>query len=639
MKKLFKNLIKITGVAAIFYFGAPILAVLAGGFIALKGVDMISGISKRVQARRSGISPDVSPEQLKRNEQTHRVNSQKKFFDFKNGRWDIHNFPLDMYPTVGMFNEENAMFSCCGIENIVHASVTRDIFGRQKAEFRMEIKDEKKAQDVAETIARNGIIGTRVMRKDENTFELISDNAVDINTLVKQFYPPRSFEVARELTTTRQFAVSGCASYEDALKEFKEHRERFQKPVATMVSYQNIIDGHREPKVSSGDGYNVDVLPAGMYIINETTMDYYSKNVSVNGGVDMTDEAMRSDAAQAAKFSLEDKVEDRSSMEPKYSNALAGHTPARTITLDGQAVEVMFEGNEKMSQTGAAMYIAFSSREELLDVLSGEKPLTGRMVLVDTQRPDVGKGEFLLELPADSDLFSSLQMRGSQAEAISDRVEDLSISRKDIERTLICDELNRSKYVSAELVREPDLSKAFVAGVPAEQFRYRMQDMVEQDKADAIKSVQQTKDWLADAALIKQASMEIDLRNRELVLTSTVQKEGVIYEKRESCKLSREQMEKMSRRGDVPEAELKDLVMRLHPDFFTVYCNANGTSRYANPIQDFIDGRKPRLTKDMEKEQKQGQKQGQKKNSEKKPEDKRQAQNNARKRGSSQKLS
>lgn len=637
MQKFIKNLIKIAGVAAIVYFGAPFLAVLAGGFIALKGVDMVFGISKRMNEREAVISPEVTPEQRKRNEQVHRVNSEKRFFDFKLGQWNIHSFPLDMYPTVGMFNSENAMFSCCGIENIVHARVTRDLLGRQRAEFRMQIRDEKKAQDVAETIARSGIIGTRVMRSDENTFELISDNAVDINTLVKQFYPPRSFEVAREMLTTRQFVVSGCSCYEDALKEFKKNRDRYQNPVATMVTYQNIIDGHREPKISSGDGYNVDMLPAGVYVINETTMDYYSKNVSVNGGVDMTDEAMRSDAALAAHFTLEDKVEDRSSMEPKYSNALEGRTPARTITLDGESVEVMFEGNAKMSQTGAAMYIAFSSRDELLEVISGEKPLTGRMVLVDTQRPDIGKDEFLLELPADSDLFTSLQLRGSQADVISERVEDLSVSRKDIERTLICHELNRSKYVSAELVREPDLSKAFVAGVPADQFLYRMQDMVECGKAEAIKSVQRTNEWLADAALIKQASLEVDLRRRELVLTSTVQKDGVIYEKREACKLSQDQLEKVSRMGDVPEAELRDLVMRLHPDFFTVYCNSDGTSRYANPIQDFIEGRMPRLTKAVEKEKRQEKKA--KMAAEKEPEPKRQAKNNARKKGSTQKMS
>lgn len=592
MKDILKNLIKIAAVAAVFYFGAPLLAVLATGFVALKGVDVGSSLIRRYREARVGVSAEVDPEQAKRNAAVHRENSRKKFFDFENGQWDVRSFPLDMYPTVGIHDSGHCLFTCCGIENVVRGNVTRDLLGRQKAEFSMVIHDEKKAQDVADVIARSGLIGTRIVRRDETSFRLISDNAVDISTLVKQFYPPRSFEVAREVETKQQFVVSGCSSYEEALKELKENRHHY-RPTNVVVTYQNIIDGHREPSCSSGADYAPDVLPLGTYVINETTKEYFSKHVTVNGGVDMTDEAMRSDAALAAKFGPEDKVEDRCSFHPEYGNALEGREPSRTITVNGEQMEVLRSRSEKLAGTGASLYIAFSSEKELLDVLSGDVSLRGRMVLIDTSMPDVGPNDYLLEIPADAQLLSSLHLRGDEVADISEQMQHLDISREDIERTLLCNEITKNGYVSAELKEHPDFSKALVGGVPADELRQRMQDLVEGGKAEELRSRKDVRKWMAEAALIRSVRMDIDLRSRELILTSTIQKEGEIQTKSESCKLTLKQMEDLCGRGEASQAELKDLVMRLHPDFFSMYQNRDGSARYADPIGDFIAGRRP----------------------------------------------
>ena len=600
----FKNVIKIAGVIAVFYFGAPFLAALAAVYVGLKAVDAVKGLTDGRRESLMNPSAEVDPEQMKRNVAVHRSNANREFFDFRNGQWNVRSFPLDMYPTMGVRDSNKCLFTCCGMENVVEGSVKRDIFGRQKAVFTMEIRDEKKAQDVADAIARSGLVGTQVLRKNDSSFVLRSDNAVDISTLVKQFYPPRSFEVAREVETRQQFVVSGCASYEDALREFKENRSHYS-PVNTVVSYQNIIDGHREPRLVSNADYMPGTLPVGSYVIDETVVDYYSKNVTVNGGVDMTDEAMRSEAAAAARFGVEDKVEDRCSFEPKYTNGLEGREPARTITLDGRQVEVMQKGSPGLGSTGAALYVAFSSQEELLDALTGKTSLLGRMVLVDTSEPDIDKNEYLLKIPADERLISSLSLPGDDAVDLAEKLEGLGVSREDIERTLICNEISKYGYLSARLNDDIDISKALVGNVSAQQFVERMRDLPEKSMAEKIDSAAKAKLWCDEAAMIKSVDMQLDFRKRELVITSTIVKDHNSHTKIESCPLTDEQLKRLSNWDAVSKTELKDLLMRLHPDFFTVYRNADGTSRYADPIRDFIAGRKPQLREDVKKEKKQ----------------------------------
>lgn len=594
MKRLLKNIVKIGVVAAIIFFGAPILATLAAGFIALKGVDVGSTLLRRARLNRAGASVEVNDEQLRHNEAVHRQNTGKNFFDFSRGQWDLRSLPLDMYPTIGICDNNNAMFSCCGVENVVYGSVTRDLLGRQKAEFSMVIKDQSKAQDVADTIARNGLLGTKVVRMGSDEFKVVSDNAVDISTLVKQFYPPRSFEVAREVSTTRQFVVSGCATYEDALKEFKENRHRYGKPDSVLVESQNIIDGHREPKVSSGFGLEPQELPLGSFVINETTSEYFSRNVTVNGGVDMTDEAMRSDAAAAVSFVADDKVEDRCSHEPSYSNGLQGQKVASMIEIDGEKVELLRRDSSRLAMTGACIYVPFTSQEELLSVLSGKASLKGRMVLLDKEAPELRDGEFLLKVPADAGLLSSLRLRGTESEDLLGRYGHLGITGEDIDRTLVCRDIDKYGYVSAEVSGDVDLSRALVNNVPAGELNDRLSRLVKEGRADSLND-KGAETWLREAQLIKSVKMDLDFRNRRLILTSIVQSDGAYNTKSEYKELTMQQMDRLSRQGAASQAELKDLVMRLHPDFFSLYQNPDGSSRYEDPILDFVQGRSPKV--------------------------------------------
>ena len=134
----FKNVIKIAGVIAVFYFGAPFLAALAAVYVGLKAVDAVKGLTDGRRESLMNPSAEVDPEQMKRNVAVHRSNANREFFDFRNGQWNVRSFPLDMYPTMGVRDSNKCLFTCCGMENVVEGSVKRDIFGRQKAVFTMD---------------------------------------------------------------------------------------------------------------------------------------------------------------------------------------------------------------------------------------------------------------------------------------------------------------------------------------------------------------------------------------------------------------------------------------------------------------------------------------------------------------------
>lgn len=588
MKKLFKDLIKIGAVAAVFYFGAPLLAVLAVGFVALKGVDVVGGLVERGRVRRAAAG--VSPERARHIAAEHRANSRKRFF--ADGQWEVNNLPLDMYPTRGLNDSREAYFTVAGVRDVVKGRVT----GRRGAEFSMVITDERKAQDVMDLIAENGLVGTKVVRRDEGSFSIISDNAVDIATIVKQFYPPRTFEVAREVNTTRQFVVDGCKTYEEALQKFRENRPFFSRPDAVRVSYSNIIDGHAEPEVTSGDSLGLSSLPVGSFVINETVTDYFSRNVTVNGGVDMTDEAMRSDAAEAVVFKHEDKVEDRCSKEPVYSNGLAGCEVHRMMDVDGRQIELVGKDSPVLKDTGASMFVTFASIGELLDVTSGKRDLSGRMVLVDTARYTPNAGEYILEVPAHAALLSSLEMvSGGGRDAAEDagRYAVYGVSDKDVARSVVVDEIRRNGYVSALLKGPVDYSGALVNGVPVSQYLERSVGMVEDGRLDAFRNEKEQRRWLEAAARVKSVRMDLDLRERRLILTSSVQEDKTdgsrIVTKVEQRDLKENEIRALCSRGRATETELKDLLMRLHPEAFEVY-SRKGQS--ADPMGDFIAGRK-----------------------------------------------
>lgn len=608
MRKTIKMLIKVAAIAAVFFLGAPLLSVLIGGFLTLKSVDIVGGIADSVRRHRMSAKAGVDKETVDRNIAVHKENTSKRFFDERNGQWNLHDLPLDMFPTVGM-REREAYFTCAGVSNVVKGEYLGGRFGRQKVRFSMVIDDASKAEGMANYIAENGLVGTAVSRTQDGRFDIVSDNAVDINTLVKEFYPPRTMKVNREIRTTRQYVVSGCRSYEEALAKFKANRFAYS-PANCFTSYQDTVDGVADHPFSSGPAMDTSSLQVGEFVINETSWEVYSRNVTVNGGVDCTEESLRSLASDMlgrpgwpGRITLSrenDLVEDKCSGEPVLSDGLEGRMPERYILYDGNEVRMPHE-KAGSYDTGASLVLRFSSVDELRSVVSGDTSLRGHMVLVDSEIPEPREGEFILSVPADRGLVESLKLRGSDPESVAERYDGTGLTVSEIHAACVMGEIRKSGYVSAELIGDPDFSGAMVNGVPLTDFNGRVDDLVAEGKIDQFENRQQAERWLRDAAKIQSVHMDLDLKNSRLVITSTVGTPENNVTKVETRQMEEDELRAMASRGVASDAEMKDLLIRMHPDFFETYRKPGTTEgRYHDPVGAYIRGVKPRLTAEVE---------------------------------------
>lgn len=602
-----------TAVGAFFFLGAPFMTVLVGGFLALKSVDIAGNAVDAIRKRRMSAKVSVDKEVIQKNIAVHKENTNKKFFDEKTGQWNLKALPLDMYPSVGL-KSELAEFTCAGVPGVVEGKFLGSRFGKQNVEFSMVIDDATKAENMSNFIAENGLIGTEVHRSQDGRFIIVSDNAVDINTLVKEFYPPKTMEVEREIRTTRQYRVSGCKSYEDALEKFRENRFSYS-PENIFVSYQDTVDGVADHPFVSGNAIDTSSMQVGEYIINETSWEVYSRNLTVNGGIDCTEDAMRSIASDMIgkpgnpgpiKLTKEnDLVEDKCSAEPVLANGMSGKKTERYILYEGESVKIPEDRNAE-PDIRSSIVLRFKSLDELRSVASGNESIQGHVVLLedDSKIPVARDGEFVLTVPADRQVMESLKLRNGDPEAVAEKYSGTGLTVQQIQAACVEGEIQKNGYVSAELVDNIDFSRSKVNGVPISELNDRIDNMVENNVVDQLQSREQAQQWLRDAAKIQSIHMDLDLKNQQLVVTSTVGTPEVNETKVETRPLNEDEIRFMSARGVVSNAEMKDILMMCHPGFFETY-HVPGTKEsglYHDPLGAFVRGEKPRLAFDVKKE-------------------------------------
>lgn len=612
MKNALKTFIKIAAVLAVLFFGVGFMPALVLGFLSLKTVDLVSAVAGRISAKRqAGMT--VDEETRRQNIAAHKEKVRKRYWDRRSGCWNRDALPLDMVPGdsyVDGSGRKVTVFNCSGVDK-VEGRVVRGRFGRSGVEFSTVINDSRKAEAMASYIAENGILGTQVVREGDGAFRIVSDNAVDMNTIIKEFYPPKEMNISREIKTTRQYIVSGCKNYEEALAKFRKDPVRYCPSSAAnvFVSYTDTVDGVRDHEVCAEHArLDCTTLEAGQYVIDAVTTEVYSRNVTVNGGVDCTPEAMRSLASDHVNqngFSRsEDLVEDQCVVEPVLSCGSDEENVRRCVRYNDRSMNCCSPDDPALDRTGASLVLRFGSIDEFEAVMSGDKKLEGRMVLVDRQVPAASDGEFVVTVPADAALINSLRMKTGVPEEIAGLYSDAGVSREDGHRICVMDELARNDYVSAELSAEPDLSRAVVNGVPIAEFRERF--LNESIVEDSVEMEQ----WLRDASLIQSVRMELDLRNQQMVVTSVIQRGDRVESRVVTKSLDSDETRMMSERH-VTDGELKELLIQSYPDCFATYRDAVSARRdYSlmseqtyrsvlhDPVSAFVRGEKPELEKD-----------------------------------------
>lgn len=596
MNNTIKTLLKLAAVAAVAFFGSPLILTAVIGWGALKIVDVVEAGVAFAEGRRERLT-GVSATDAKAQRDDHNRKTRVKYYDNVNHQWDLRNLPLDMTPkSVG---SASTSFTCNGIDDLVYGRC----YGNNRYDFYMDVKDIRRVEEMRGYIKEKGIIGTGIIPLEDGGFRINCDNAEDMSVIVKEFFPPRTMTVDREISTTSQYIVSGCKSYEEAYEKFVNNRDSY-RPAGTFVSYQDTVDGVKDvPFISSEDALlDISKLQVGEFVINETTSDFFSKNVTFNPGIADTDAAARSLAsAEASRIGFDmdhDLVEDKCVVKPVLSDGLKDTRVERYILHKGNEIAV----NDKLvrdyvDEGKLNLILAFDNYNDLLNVKNGDISLTGQHVLIDTVVPSPQDGKFILSLPVDRETMEALGLQAG-LDASLEKYTRLGVPAGQIEELCLLSEVKGKGYATALLKDSPDFSQAIVNGVPAGQFEQRMTNLVDKNLCEEISDVTMASRWLEDAALIKSVSMDLDLKNSELVISSTIGNENHFVTKEKREKLDEKKITELQARGMISNVELKDLVMKLYPDQFSFYRYPGtpkeaGVCRYENVIDAFIEGRKP----------------------------------------------
>lgn len=615
MKNTLKNIIKIGMIAALFFLAAPFWNIVAVGYVALKAVDIASAAINYVRNRRLSAKSDVSLEQIKKNRERHKINSKRNFFDFRNNQWDLTQLPLDMHPTIGM-NNPVTMFTCAGIPNIVKAEA--NLYGKG-AEFSMMLRDEYKAKMIVDHIEKNAILGTRVEKifdaeKNSYVFKVISDNAVDINEIVHQFYPQTKFEVSRRIEEVKQYVVSGCSSFEEALEEFKRNRHRYENQEAnTVTTIQNTVNGVKDNATQINKFIDINQLEAGQYVINEKSWQVYAKNVMISGDMDRTEADLRSVAAEQFETSVENLIEDQCSVEPELSNALEGKNVERVLLTKDSQMTLLTEDSPELDNTGRHILLRFKSEEDAFRVLDNPASLVGKPVLIDNYNINaadysLSKDDYIVSVPLSKELFSILESKNHDLAEVYEDYKDVGVSHREVEISSLYDELDRKGYATAYVSDIPDLSEALINGVPAREYQSLKEEAgytkVFEDRLVGDELEAKRRQWMSEMAKVVSADITVDLKKKEAIYTVSIQDSpNNVCTKQKIRQLSDSELQSLINRANPSEIELRDLALKTFPDIFNTFV-LHGASMYPDPLTDYINNREGRTVEQIEQARK-----------------------------------
>lgn len=428
--------------------------------------------------------------------------------------------------------------------------------------------------------------------ESSNGYETIhTDSPEAALALAKAAYPVKEADVKREVREVDQYIVNG-ATYEEALAKFKADRENgiVHPIVSNYLSVSYSVDGKAlEPVISGrifGEG---DKLRPGEWIINDERL------TMSNGKVEMPVGVRQEDLPGIVVNSFSSASSGVSEVKSRSFEDGTGRVTARYLTDEslGRGNRIDFDLEHfAVSRKGNDLkaYIVIPSMD-VLQTLAGEGKLAkGSYIVVGTESPDISQGKMAVELdfsnpvvretvrlqnPLDSETLS----RGLQA----------GFSEADIEYSRLIERARSDGYVTAGLTRDFDLSDTKVNGVPMNEFIDRLNN-------PHLLALEQSRQalWLQEAAKIQAVNVEVDAMKMEMRITSVVDGGSKV----EKYKLSEKEIQDFAKRGAIPKEEMKDFLMQIHPDYFRTYSDGNGNSIFADPVKDFLIGKKPTLAAD-----------------------------------------
>ena len=565
------------------------LAATAGiGYAGYKIGSSIVNKSKKV----AGEKNDSPFAQMDREERKSRSNSKTKsnnpYFDQSKGEFHSEALPLDM--KADLRNEKSVRkgkvdFECAGIRNLVSGYPVENGGYR----FRFKVDDLATAQRVKEftegAIFRNHHGNASISQaEDGDGFIIESSDAKDIRALVKAAFPSTSCEVEQEVRTVNQYIIEGCSSYEEAVKKFNREKDSLL-PDTSFIERRQTLNGNEMEHVFSNAPLNPTTLAVGTYIISEVVADARKATISVPGNIVEPDEISEF-AVSAFDSKKAEKIAEKCIPQPQLFDATPAQAARFLSSLDGGLHLATDESiADVVSKRQPQFVFRCADMKEAEALLSGETIPEGRIVLLDSEMPKAGPGEFIVTIPATAQMLSMLKVEGEASANLMKQYGDMGISEADIHRSLVEDGLVLDGYVSARNTAGISTENAKVNGVSMSEISERLGNA----NLPTLKTSEEMNRWLADAAEIQSISVTVDAKKAELRVSSVVG--GT--QKTEIRKLSEDEMRDFAKRGELTKAEMKDFLMQTHPDYFRTYSDGNGGGTLQDPVSSFLKGKKP----------------------------------------------
>lgn len=487
-------------------------------------------------------------------------------YDRRRG-WNVSALPLDMIPDLSGRDRSTAMFTCAGIGGLV-----RGVASGGSVTYSFSVGDEARALEIQRKAG--AFPGARVERSPGGGFIVSAPGAAAINELAKAAFPLTAGRVEREVRLGRQYVMRGYGSYDEALSAFRDGLDR-PAPENTYVAVTDSVDGKA---ARSDDGVRLEPaeLPEGVFIINEEEVSRFAGRVSFPYG-DVS-------ARDAALEAWTPSVDDRMDVPRQERTVISDGTPpgvTRVVPVagdDGGTVNLALSGAEAL--LGLSPYIEVGDASSLGRLLcDGAAPCGAGVVLSGSVPPPSG-GRFYVELPRSAGTVSSLRPVSGVSDAFVERCAAAGIPATEAGACLLWNEVRDKGSARAVLTDPVPLDGALVNGVPAAVVAERLSSWRLPSLAG-----RDLETWLSDAGKIQAVNITVDVKRAEMRVVSVVDD----TQKVETRKLSDKELRAFSERGKLDRAEMRDLLMMAHPDYFRSY-SRGGRSVVDDPVGAFLLG-------------------------------------------------
>ena len=581
MNEFVKQLIR-----AVLIAGAVILAAVVPWLFIPAG--FVAGITAGLFMQNIGRGNALREERRARKFQEKQFQNQLKeariqkrdLYYTKHDGWKVEELPHHLSVSAADRRSPDAVMDLAGMKGLVMAH-----HGQEGASFELRLRDGAKVEDVARQIEEKKY-NAAIRRLENGTVVVVSDDPHAIASLGMTAYPFRGVDYRRELTHERQYVVSGCSSYDEALEKFRKNPEAYDV-VNSRVSMRESIDGRPVSESVSGellDKVSVRSLPTDAFIITEASVVKEGASVMVPGDLIGAKEISEYASVKASGMRKEDMQTERT---VSYSDGM----PEGLVKKDGVAASidnsVSASSVDAIISSDVVVYLRCNSAEELERIARTGKLPAGCQAFVGKVPPVPSGDTFVVSMPL-----------------------------KEVRDVLSCSSNGTRKPEDAEY---KEMSRLISGGVPVE---VTLRDDIASDRLsigtngagtlplkelhdrlnhpgmDGLET-ERVGTWVKEASRIESVNINVDTLTNTMYVTSQVN--GI--KKTEKVELTREEAlamhERLRNEGGYWSVEKKDVLMQSHPDFFKTYravrssASVQPKSIYKDPLRDFLSGRAP----------------------------------------------